>query len=164
VNGDGMADLIWVGGDHLEVGLSKGEGTFQLPTINTVLSGTGWNVSGHFRFAGINGDGATDFSQVTSSYSCNDPANVTTTPCTVGIGKRYFVYANQSTSSNWDLNGAALPVTTTNAAHDNWGNATAINVGTSDGFSKSTVNTYSNDSTNWLLGRLLRASVTSVSP
>jgi len=32
------------------------------------------------------------------------------------------------------------------------------------GYSKTTANTYSNDTTNWFLGRLTRAEVTSVTP
>ncbi len=103
-------------------------------------------------------------SQVNNSYNCNDAANTTATPCVVGIGKRYFVYADQSVESGWDYNGASLPVITTKTEYDNWGNATKVNVNTSDGYGKTTVNNYSNDSSNWYLGRLLKSSVSSVAP
>ncbi|EJL82070.1 Insecticide toxin TcdB like protein, partial [Herbaspirillum sp. CF444] len=103
-------------------------------------------------------------SQIANSYNCNDAANTTATACTVASGKRYFVYANQSIESGWDYNGAVLPVITTKTEYDNWGNATKVDVSTSDGYGKSTVNTYSNDSGNWYLGRLLKSSVTSTAP
>ena len=103
-------------------------------------------------------------SQITNSYNCNDAASTTVTPCVVGTGKRYFVYANQSVESGWDYNGAVLPVITTKTDYDNWGNATKVDVSTSDGYGKTTINSYSNDSSNWYLGRLLKSSVSSVAP
>ncbi|WP_051517009.1 FG-GAP-like repeat-containing protein [Herbaspirillum sp. RV1423] len=103
-------------------------------------------------------------SQITNSYNCNDAASTTVTPCVVGAGKRYFVYANQSVESGWDYNGAVLPVITTKTEYDTWGNATRVDVSTSDGYGKSTINSYANDSNNWYLGRLLKSSVTSATP
>ncbi len=103
-------------------------------------------------------------SQVANTYGCNDAANTTATPCSVGVGKRYFLYANQSIENGWDSNGAALPVITTKTEYDNWGNATKVDVGTSDGYGKTTINNYSNDSSNWYLGRLLKATVMSTAP
>ena len=103
-------------------------------------------------------------SEISNSYNCNDPVSSTATPCVVGAGKRYFVYANQSVESGWDYNGAALPVITTKTEYDNWGNATKVDVSTSDGYAKKTVNTYSNDSSNWYLGRLLKSLVESTAP
>ncbi len=103
-------------------------------------------------------------SQITNGYNCNDAANTTATPCSVGAGKRYFIYANQSIESGWDYNGAALPVITTKTEYDNWGNATKVDVSTSDGYGKITTNVYSNDSSNWYLGRLINATVISTAP
>jgi hypothetical protein len=98
----------------------------------------------------------------TTTYGCLDPASGGA--CAVAAGKRYFPYVSQSVESGWDLNGAALPVTTTTQQFDIWGNATQIKVGTSDGHSKTTTNTYQNDSANWRLGRLLRSQVQSTAP
>ncbi len=103
-------------------------------------------------------------SQISNSYNCNDPVSSTAVPCVVGAGKRYFVYANQSVESSWDYNGAVLPVITTKTEYDNWGNAFKVDVSTSDGYGKSTINSYSNDSSNWHLGRLLKSSVSSTAP
>ncbi|WP_310796360.1 FG-GAP-like repeat-containing protein [Herbaspirillum huttiense] len=111
-----------------------------------------------------NGGNGGVLSQTTTSYGCNDPSASSTTACTIAPGKRYFVYAKQSVESSWDYNGTALPVITTSSEYDNWGNATKVDVTTDDGFKKSTVNTYVNDSVNWYLGRLQRSSVTSTSP
>ena len=103
-------------------------------------------------------------SQISNSYSCSDAASTTAAACVNAAGKRYFVYANQSVESGWDYNGAVLPVITTKTEYDNWGNATKVDVSTSDGYAKKTVNTYSNDSSNWYLGRLLKSVVGSTSP
>ncbi|PZN81555.1 MAG: hypothetical protein DM484_08290, partial [Candidatus Methylumidiphilus alinenensis] len=81
----------------------------------------------------------------------------------------------QTNEQSWDLNGAAMPRTQTNTSYDGYGNATQIIVKTDDGYAstgpvspfgnvKTTTNTYSNDTTNWLLGRLTRATVTSTLP
>jgi hypothetical protein len=67
-------------------------------------------------------------------------------------------------SSGADLDGSALPKVTTANLYDAYGNATLVMVSTPDGFSKTTVNTCSNDTANWYLGRLVGASVTSVAP
>jgi hypothetical protein len=76
----------------------------------------------------------------------------------------YKVSLSQNVSSGSDLDGTALPSVTTANQYDAFGNATQIVVSTPDGFSKTTTNTYTNDVTNWYLGRLTRSSVTSVSP
>ena len=79
-------------------------------------------------------------------------------------GTRYFPYAAQSVESRYELDGSLIASTTTTQQYDGWGNPTQIVVATSDGHSKTTVNTYSNDNANWLLGRLTRAAVTSTLP
>ncbi|MBW9336845.1 hypothetical protein FEE59_25365, partial [Herbaspirillum sp. RU 5E] len=99
-----------------------------------------------------NGGNGGVLSQTTTSYGCNDPSASSTTACTIAPGKRYFVYAKQSVENSWDYNGTALPVITTSSEYDNWGNAMKVEVATDDGFKKSTVNTYANDSVNWYLG------------
>ena len=81
----------------------------------------------------------------------------------------------QTVEQSWDLNGAALPRTKTNTIFDAYGNPTQITVATDDGYTaagpvspygnvKTTANTYTNNTTNWLLGRLTRATVTSTLP
>lgn len=84
-------------------------------------------------------------------------------------------YAYQSQEQAWDLNGVALPTSTTTNAMDDWLNATQITAsitgdyaGTgSRTYSKVTTNTYLAANTtadNWLLGRLTRATVASTTP
>jgi hypothetical protein len=58
----------------------------------------------------------------------------------------------------------AIPPVTTTYRYDAYGNATQVAASTPDGFSKTTTNTYTNDTTNWFLGRLTGASVTSTTP
>jgi hypothetical protein len=76
----------------------------------------------------------------------------------------YFPFVSQSVETGNDLNGAALPAVTTAMQYDGFGNPTSITVGSADGHSKTTTNTYMNDSANWRLGRLTRSSVQSTSP
>jgi hypothetical protein len=101
-------------------------------------------------------------SQASTSYGCLNPADGSA--CVVGAGKRYFPYASQSTEASWDLNGAALPTISTASDYDLWGNPVQITVSSSDGYGKSTINSYTNDAANWLLGRLTKAIVTSTTP
>ena len=76
----------------------------------------------------------------------------------------YRVSLAQNVSSGSDLDGSALPTVTTANQYDAFGNATQVVVSTPDGFSKTTTNVFTNDTTNWYLGRLVGASVTSVAP
>jgi Insecticide toxin TcdB middle/N-terminal region len=76
----------------------------------------------------------------------------------------YQVSLSQNVSSGADLDGSALPTVTTSNQYDGLGNATQIVVSTPDGFSRTTTNTYTNDTTNWYLGRLTQSSVMGVSP
>jgi hypothetical protein len=101
-------------------------------------------------------------SQVVNTYSCTNPA--TSSACAVTAGNRYFPFASQSIETGADLNGAALPTVTTTTSYDAYGNATSVMVGTGDGYSKTTTNTFSNDVASWFLGRLTRSSVQSTSP
>lgn len=79
-------------------------------------------------------------------------------------GTRYFPYAAQSVESRYDLDASLMASTTTSNQYDAYGNATQISVVSNDGHSKVTVNQYDNDVTNWILGRLKRATVTSTTP
>jgi hypothetical protein len=79
-------------------------------------------------------------------------------------GIRKYVKLSQSVEQSRDLNGTVLPTVTTTYQYDAFGNATQTVVTTGDGYSKTTVNTYTNDEVNWLLGRLTRKTVTSVTP
>jgi len=108
--------------------------------------------------------GSVVLSEVTNTYGCMNPATGGAS-CTVAAGNRYFPYVAQSVEVPKDLNGSVFPtVTTANAAPDQYGNFLTITVSTSDGFSKVTTNTYTNDTTNWFLGRLTRSSVQSTAP
>jgi RHS repeat-associated protein len=90
---------------------------------------------------------------------------------------RSFVGLHQSVVASNDLNGAAMPSVTTTYTYDcdtgstsicagtsptGFGNATVVAQSVSDGSSKTTTNTFTNDATNWYLGRLTAASVHSI--
>ncbi len=97
---------------------------------------------------------------------------------------RYFVAIKTSVSTNNDANFATgavygLPTITTTNTYDcdsgspsicagtsptGFGNLTHSVVALSDGSSKTTTNTYTNDATHWLLGRLTQATVQSIVP
>jgi hypothetical protein len=79
-------------------------------------------------------------------------------------GTRYQVLLTQTQTSGADLDGSALPTTTSAFTYDAYNNATQIAVSISDGSTKTTTNTFTNDTTNWFLGRLTASSVTSTAP
>ncbi len=81
-----------------------------------------------------------------------------------------FIYPSQSVEESWDLGGSVYP-TVTNAYQygqsPQYGDPTQISVSNSAGAGKTTVNEYwpaNTGSGNWILGRLKKASVTSVAP
>jgi hypothetical protein len=110
------------------------------------------------------------FKQQINTYSCLDISAPSASPlpaCTVGAGKRYFVYASQVDKSGQDLDGTVLPSEQTTQTLDGWGNPLTVVTSTSDAkgvYSKTTTNSYANDTGNWFLGRLLKSTVTSVAP
>ncbi|RTL56533.1 MAG: hypothetical protein EKK46_04160, partial [Rhodocyclaceae bacterium] len=97
--------------------------------------------------------------RTTNTYGCLLPQSGGS--CSVAPGNSYFPYLSQSVETGWDTNGAALPQATTTNTFDTYGNATQVAIVTGDGFSKNTTNVYSNDTTKWLLGRLIQAQVMS---
>jgi hypothetical protein len=101
-------------------------------------------------------------SEATSTHSCTDPASGAA--CAVVAGNRYFPFVSQSVETGSDLNGAALPTVTTATQYDSYGNPTSVALSTGDGYSKTTTNTFLNDSVNWLIGRLTRSTAQSTSP
>ena len=86
------------------------------------------------------------------------------TPVAGSGGKYHRSELTQVTASGSDLNGVALPTTTTGTQYDDYGNARVITVGTGDGYAKTTTNSYVNDESNWLLGRLKSSTVQSIIP
>jgi hypothetical protein len=87
-------------------------------------------------------------------------------PKTEGSAISQFPYLTQSVEQNFELNGNLINTTTKTNQYDGYGNATQIVVNSGDGYSKTTTNVYYNDTSNgnWLLGRLLRSTVTSTAP
>ncbi len=154
LSGRGLLGFGWLMASQMETGITSYTAYRQ-----------GWPYTGLpslFKKTTAAGGNAGLLNQVSNTYGCLNPANGTA--CTVAAGNRYFPYASQSIESGWDLSGAALPVVTTANQFDIWGNATQIGVSTTDGYSKTTTNTYTNDTTNWFLGRLIRSQVQSVAP
>lgn len=152
--GRGLLGFGWMEVVQAETGITKRTEYRQdwpyvgLPSlVKKTLAGSGNN--------GVLGQ--TDF-----TYGCLNPQ--LGSACTVSTGNRYFPYVSQSVETGWDLNGTALPTVTTTNQFDSYGNATQVGVSTSDGYGKTTTNTYQNDTTNWFLGRLQRSQVQSVTP
>jgi RHS repeat-associated protein len=87
----------------------------------------------------------------------------TSIPVTPVVGTPIFVYLRTASVSGHEVDGTALPsTTTTNSNPDAYGNIQNVLVNVFDGSSKSTVNTYANDPANWFLGRLTQTVVTSI--
>ena len=102
--------------------------------------------------------------QTTSSYQFSNASGAATLSKPTLASAPYRVSVSQSVAQSADLDGSKIPTETTSYQYDTYGNATQVAVSTPDGFSKTTANTYTNDATNWFLGRLTAAAVTSVSP
>jgi chitodextrinase len=114
---------------------------------------------------GGNGGILTEVDNTYQCYSGSASPVPTSSSCTLAKGLRYFPYTSKSVETRWDLNGTAVPTVTTTNTYDTWGNATGIVRSTSDGFTKTTANTYlAANTSSWILGRLSKASVTNVSP
>ncbi|MES2206724.1 MAG: FG-GAP-like repeat-containing protein [Pseudomonadota bacterium] len=118
---------------------------------------------------GINGGtGWSYFNLTTNTWSCINPA--TGTACTVNAGNRYFIYPSQIDTVPNDFNWPLPRTRVQNQNVDNYGNigtiitSTLNSDGSNTGYSKTTTNTYYNDTTNWYIGRLLKSTTTSTSP
>ncbi|MDD5248612.1 MAG: FG-GAP-like repeat-containing protein [Rhodocyclaceae bacterium] len=97
-------------------------------------------------------------SAVVNTYACIDPQ--TGGACTVAAGKTYFPYLAATAQTDTDLTGIVLPTVIKTNSYDRYGNATQIRMTTSDGFDNTIVNSYTNDTANWYLGRLTNTQVT----
>jgi hypothetical protein len=75
-----------------------------------------------------------------------------------------FPYLSQSVEQAYELDGSLVSTTTTTNQYDGYGNVTSVKVDDGVGNTKITTSTYNNDIGNWLLGRLIRSTVTSVTP
>jgi hypothetical protein len=105
---------------------------------------------------------ALNFTANTYQFSNASGAATVSTPSNASAP--YQVSLAQSATASADLDGTAMPTVTTTNQYDAYGNATQVVVSTSDGFSKTTNNTYTNDTVNWFLGRLTGATVNSTTP
>jgi hypothetical protein len=100
----------------------------------------------------------------TDSYQFSNASGAASVSTPSSTSAPYRVSVSQGVAQSADLDGTALPTVTSTYQYDAFGNATQVVASTPDGFSKTTANTYTNDSTHWLLGRLTASSVTSVAP
>jgi hypothetical protein len=105
--------------------------------------------------------------RATATFGCKIPQNAAA--CAVTTGSRYFPYIATTLEESWDINGAAYPSLYTSYVYGQnpvFGDPTQITVtNNGDGSSKTTVNEYwPADVTNWILGRLKTATVTSIKP
>lgn len=89
---------------------------------------------------------------------------------TGSAGGSLFVHPSQSIEESWDLGGSAYPTVTSSYQYGQspqYGDPTQVSMINGAGAGKTTVNEYwpaNTGSGNWILGRLKKASVTSVAP
>ena len=102
--------------------------------------------------------------QTTNTYQFSNAGGAASLSAPAVSSAPYRVSVAQIVSTSTDLDGSVIPSTTTNYQYDTFNNATQVAVSTSDGYSKTTNNTYTNDTTNWFLGRLTAATVTAQAP
>jgi hypothetical protein len=107
---------------------------------------------------------ATMLNQTTNTYQFSNASGVAGLSAPSISSAPYRVSVAQAVSTSTDLDGSAIPSTTTSYQYDAYNNATQVSVTTSDGYSKTTNSTYTSDTTNWFLGRLTAATVTAQAP
>jgi hypothetical protein len=177
--GRGMLGFRWMQSKELATGIESRTEYFQ------DFPYTGMPIKSETRLAGFGNGGLLKRSTSTPACkipqiggaacaaampNCNDPQQ--TASCVQASVKRYFPYTATSKEESWDLNGTTLPVTTSETVYGNdpvsnifWGDPKTITVTSGDGASKVTTNEYlPADTSNWILGRLKKASVTSTKP
>jgi hypothetical protein len=108
--------------------------------------------------------GAQTLNQTANTYQLSNSGGAASISTPSVTSAPYRVSLSQTVASSSDLDGTAMPTVTTTNQYDAFGNPTQIVVSTPDGFSKTTTNTYTNDTTHWYLGRLTGATVTSTTP
>jgi hypothetical protein len=134
-----------------------------------ILAGTGFNQN--FPLIGTTawiwkGIGSQALNSASNTYQFLNAGNGTT----VAPGNApYRVSLLSSMASSNDLDATALPTVYTNYSYDAFNNPTTVNIwtqngSTPDGYSKTTTTQYTNDTTNWFLGRLTLAQVTATAP
>jgi hypothetical protein len=175
--GRGMLGFRWVKSKEMATGVERyTEYRQDWPYV-------GMTVKAETRLAGAGNAGV--LKRTTATLACKIPLNgsacviqsrcdlsANSAACQAAATARYFPYVAGTQEEGWDINGAAYPTTTTTIdygvdAVDGklYGDPSTITVSTNDGATKSTVNEYyPADTTNWLLGRLKKSTVTSVKP
>ncbi len=84
------------------------------------------------------------------------------TDTTSANGRVHFPQVLKSEQKDFELDGSEVKTTVTESTYDDFGNPETITVFTTGGgrtFTKTTTNVYTNDTINWFLGRLTRATV-----
>ena len=140
----------------------KGRGFLGLSSVKSTDSQTGiiatTNYRTDFPYAGLVSSQTTVSGSVTLSSATNTYADTNEGTGTDGV-VRHFLSLTQSVVAANDLDGTAFPTATTNYTYDSYGNALTANVSVSDGSSKNTTNTFSNNTTSWFLGQLTSTQV-----
>lgn len=164
---DGLGGMYQV--DYHYAGLKAdllGRGSLGFREVSMTDSRTGISTSSTYRqdfpFIGVAELSETRLSDGTLVKSTDATPSVTEQGS--GTSKNYFVHIDAANEQVYELDGSLVTSTSTTTHYDSYGNPTQIVVDSNDGYKKTTTNTYTNDTTNWHLGRLTRASVTSQSP
>ncbi len=102
---------------------------------------------------------------VKQTHNGVDLSKTTTTYSHVMLGTiRYAPHPATVVEFKYDLGGNQVNKVTTTSTYDSWGNPLTIDAVNSDGHRKYTVNTYTNTTSTWIIGRLTKSTVTSTLP
>ncbi len=147
--GRGVLGFRWLRAKNLTTNLETTTKYWQNFPYTGMISGTETRLQG----AGSNGLLKTSGSSM----------NFVTT-----IGSALFAYTAGTSEVSWDLGGQSLPtvtITFTYGQSPQFGDPTNVTVGINDGSTESTVNEYfPADTTNWVIGRLKKTTVTRSKP
>lgn len=163
VGGTHSATYTYAGG-KLDL---RGRGFLSYSSVTTtdLQSGivTTTNYRTDFPYAGVVSSQTKTSGSVTLSSATNTYGDSSAGTGTDGV-VRHFVSLTQNVATANDLDNTAFPTTTTGYTYDSYGNILTANASVSDGSSKNTTYQYSNDTTNWILGQMTSAVVTTTVP
>lgn len=106
--------------------------------------------------------GGTLLSRLVNTWTDNPSVNAL--PYTYTTGNYHRSDLTQSVETSYELSASLITTVTSTHTYDAYGNALTVNLDSGGGYSRLTTNTYTNDTTNWFLGRLLRTTVASTAP
>lgn len=157
VNGRGSAGF----GKMTSRQLQNGNLLTTTSEFNQIWPYTGMSVKS-IKTIGRPGEVQQKISETVNAFGCIE--SLSAAACSVKPGQVYSPHIRYSVEKTWDLDGTPFPWVSRSFNFDSFGNMVSNTTSTGDGFSKTVNNTFSNNTSAWMVGRLTGANVVSNSP